>query len=71
MLQDALEGFSNGIPVWISTYESINPMEIFTIREGEILFKKYSVVEELGEFAVSIVESIAQTFGGTGLCNQL
>lgn len=40
-----------------------DPMEIFTSREGEILLKKYSAVEELGEFAVSIVESIAQTLG--------
>ena len=40
-----------------------DPMEIFTSREGEILLKKYSPVGELGEFAVSIAESIAQTLG--------
>lgn len=40
-----------------------DPMEIFTSREGEILLKKYSPVGELGEFAVSVAESIAQTLG--------
>jgi len=40
-----------------------DPMEIFTSREGEILLKKYSPVGELGEFAMSIAESIAQTLG--------
>ncbi len=40
-----------------------DPMEIFTSREGEILLKKYSPVGELGEFAATIAESIAQTIG--------
>ena len=40
-----------------------DPMEIFTSREGEILLKKYSPVGELGEFASSIAEAIAQTLG--------
>ena len=38
-----------------------DPMEIFTSREGEILLKKYSPVGELGEFAVALAESMAQT----------
>ena len=38
-------------------------MEIFTSREGEILLKKYSPVGELGEFALELAESIAQTTG--------
>jgi len=40
-----------------------DPMEIFTSREGEILLKKYSPVGELGEFAATIAESMAQTLG--------
>lgn len=40
-----------------------DPMEIFTSREGEILLKKYSPVGELGEFALELAESIAQTTG--------
>ena len=40
-----------------------DPMEIFTSREGEILLKKYSPVGELGEFAASLAESLAQVLG--------
>lgn len=40
-----------------------DPMEIFTSREGEILLKKYSPVGEIGEFAATIAESMAQTLG--------
>ena len=40
-----------------------DPMEIFTSREGEILLKKYSPVGELGEFASTLAESMAQTLG--------
>ena len=40
-----------------------DPMEIFTSREGEILLKKYSPVGELGEFAMELAESVAQTIG--------
>jgi len=40
-----------------------DPMEIFTSREGEILLKKYSPVGELGEFATTLAESVAQTLG--------
>lgn len=40
-----------------------DPMEIFTSREGEILLKKYSPVGELGEFALSLAESMSQVIG--------
>ena len=40
-----------------------DPMEIFTSREGEILLKKYSPVGELGEFALVLAESMAQSLG--------
>ncbi len=38
-----------------------DPLEIFTNREGEIMLKKYSPVGELGEFASSYAEALAQT----------
>ena len=38
-----------------------DPLEIFTSREGEIMLKKYSPVGELGEFATSYAEALAQT----------
>ena len=40
-----------------------DPMEIFTSREGEILLKKYSPVGELGEFATTLAEAMAQSLG--------
>ena len=36
-------------------------LEIFTSREGEIMLKKYSPVGELGEFARSYAQALAQT----------
>lgn len=41
------------------------PLEIFTDREGEIIFKKYSPVAEIGSFAKQYAEAIAQTIGHT------
>lgn len=38
-----------------------DPLEIFTSREGEIMLKKYSPVGELGEFAQSYAQALAQT----------
>lgn len=40
-----------------------DPLEIFTNRDGEIMLKKYSPIDELGEFAGSYAESLAQTTG--------
>ncbi len=37
-----------------------DPLEIFTSREGEIMLKKYSPVGELGEFAASYAQALAQ-----------
>lgn len=39
------------------------PMEIFTGREGEIVLKKYSPIEELGNLAREYVQAMAQTLG--------
>lgn len=38
-----------------------DPLEIYTNREGEIVLKKYSPVGELGEFASSYAQALAQT----------
>ncbi len=38
-----------------------DPLEIFTNRDGEVIFKKYSPIGELGEFAVQYAESLAKT----------
>lgn len=39
------------------------PMEIFTGREGEIVLKKYSPLEDLGNLAREYVQAMAQTLG--------
>ena len=40
-----------------------DPLEIFTDREGEVIFKKYSPIGELGEFAGKYAESLYKTSG--------
>lgn len=40
-----------------------DPLEIFTDRDGEVIFKKYSPIGELGEFAADYAESLAKTSG--------
>lgn len=40
-----------------------DPLEIYTDREGEIILKKYSPIEELGSFAKEYAESLAQNAG--------
>jgi len=41
-----------------------DPLEIFTEKDGELIFKKYSPVGELGEFAAHICESLRKTADG-------
>ena len=41
------------------------PLEIFTDRDGEIIFKKYSPMAELGNCAKQYAEALAQTLGHT------
>ena len=41
------------------------PLEIFTDREGEIILKKYSPINELSQFAGEYVETINKVLGGT------
>ena len=37
-----------------------DPLEIYTGREGEIMLKKYSPIGEIGEFATTYAQSLAQ-----------
>ena len=39
------------------------PLEIFTDREGEIIFKKYSPMAELGTFAAQYADALAAGSG--------
>ena len=38
-----------------------DPLEIFTEKDGEVIFKKYSPMGELGSFAAQICESLHKT----------
>lgn len=42
-----------------------DPLEIYTEKDGEVIFKKYSPVGELSDFALHIVDSLNKT---TGCC---
>ena len=41
-----------------------DPLEIFTDREGELIFKKYSPVGELSDFAAQICDSMRKSTDG-------
>ena len=41
-----------------------DPLEIFTNRDGEVIFKKYSPMGELSEFAAQICDALHKTTGG-------
>ena len=38
-----------------------DPLEIFTDRDGEVIFKKYSPIGELGKIAAQYAETLAKT----------
>ncbi|HCC07931.1 MAG TPA: stage V sporulation protein T [Clostridiales bacterium] len=40
-----------------------DPLEIFTQKDGEIIFKKYSPIGELGNFAKEYAEALSQVSG--------
>ncbi|NLM51081.1 MAG: stage V sporulation protein T [Clostridiaceae bacterium] len=40
-----------------------DPLEIFTDKDGEVIFKKYSPIGELGEFASTYAETLSKTVG--------
>ena len=44
-----------------------DPLEIFTEKDGEVIFKKYSPMGELAEFAAQICESLHRTAGVTAV----
>ena len=48
-----------------------DPLEIFTDKEGELIFKKYSPIGELADFAGQICESIKKaTDGIAAVCDR-
>lgn len=44
-----------------------DPLEIYTEKDGEVIFKKYSPIGELGEFAANYVETLSKA-SGHGAC---
>lgn len=40
-----------------------DPLEIYTDREGEVILKKYSPINDLGEFAQEYVQSLFEILG--------
>lgn len=44
-----------------------DPLEIYTEKDGEVIFKKYSPIGELGEFAVTYAESLSKASGRAAL----
>ncbi|SEU06500.1 AbrB family transcriptional regulator, stage V sporulation protein T [Salinibacillus kushneri] len=42
-----------------------DPLEIFVDREGEVILKKYSPINELGDFAKEYAEALFDTLGHT------
>ena len=40
-----------------------DPLEIYTDRDGEVIFKKYSPMGELGTFACELAEALSRTAG--------
>ncbi len=40
-----------------------DPLEIYTEKDGEVIFKKYSPIGELGDFAITYAETLSKTSG--------
>ena len=47
----------------VSVISSGDPLEIYTEKDGEVIFKKYSPMGDLGDFAGQICESIGKNTG--------
>lgn len=47
----------------VSVVSSGDPLEIYTDREGEVIFKKYSPMGEMGTMAAELAEALARTAG--------
>lgn len=42
-----------------------DPLEIYTGNSGEVILKKYSPINELGQFAGEYAETVSKVLGGT------
>ena len=48
-----------------------DPLEIFTDKDGELIFKKYSPIGELNEFSSQICDSLKKSIKGTAaICDR-
>lgn len=48
-----------------------DPLEIFTDRNGEVIFKKYSPMGELSQFVTQLCDSVSKTTGtGCVICDR-
>ena len=48
-----------------------DPLEIYTDRDGEVIFKKYSPMGELSDFAVQLCDTMGKTTGHTvAICDR-
>ena len=43
-----------------------DPLEIYTSREGEVIFKKYSLLGGLEDFASQLCETMSRSIAGSG-----
>ena len=43
------------------------PLEIYTTKEGEAIFKKHSQMSSIGDFAVELCDSLSRAAGGLAL----
>lgn len=48
----------------VSVISNGDPLEIFTDRDGSVIFKKYSLMDDQSEFAQQICEAVSRTTGG-------
>ena len=48
----------------VSVISNGDPLEIFTDKDGELIFKKYSPIGELGDFAAQVCDSMRKTTDG-------
>ncbi|MGN0982777.1 MAG: stage V sporulation T C-terminal domain-containing protein, partial [Candidatus Limivicinus sp.] len=42
-----------------------DPLEIYTSKDGEVIFKKYSIMGDLDEFSAQICETMSKSVGQT------
>ena len=47
----------------VNVINSGDPLEIYTEKDGEVIFKKYSPIGELGDFAITYAETLNKTTG--------